>query len=208
MAGERGDGGVVIAERVDRPPHGPHRQRHPRRRQVVGFAERGRRAGGFSTAPNPHQPADHSDPAEARRVVQRPDPSAVTHREHPAFGAGGRQLTRLHGEDQSLLVVDPYLQDVHVSNIENGIGSGAPARTRATHRVRHRRVLRIPVAWSLPILKGPTPSFLDQHAHPTRSRPSPMLRSEEPVKRYVVGRKDIPATSSSRSRIGPRSRQR
>jgi hypothetical protein len=43
--------------------------------------------------------------------------------------------------------------------------------------VRHRRVLRTSVAWSLPILKGPTPSFLDQHAHPGKTRT--MLRSEE-----------------------------
>jgi hypothetical protein len=30
--------------------------------------------------------------------------------------------------------------------------------------LRHRRVLRNSVAWSLPILKGPTSSLLDQHA--------------------------------------------
>jgi hypothetical protein len=48
-------------------------------------------------------------------------------------------LTRLDGQHQPLLVVDLHINDVHVGNIEDGIGPGAPTRTRTTHRVRHRR---------------------------------------------------------------------
>ena len=171
MAGQRRDGGVVVAERVGRPAHRPDRQRHPRRRQIVGLAERAGRTGRFSAAPDPHQPADQRDPAEARRIVQHPDPAAVADREHPARGAAVLQLTRLDRQHQPLPVVDLHVEDVHVGNIEDRIGPGAPARTRATHRVRHRRVLRSSSAWSLLILKAPTPSLLDQHAD--RSQPHP-----------------------------------
>jgi hypothetical protein len=38
-----------------------------------------------------------------------------------------------------LLVVDLNIEDMHVGNIEDGIGPGAPTRTRTAHRVRHRR---------------------------------------------------------------------
>src|SRR5688572_12898532 len=54
---------------------------------------------------------------------------------------------------------------MHAGNIEHRIGPGAPARTRTTHTVGHRRGLR-QTAWSLLILKAPTPSTHDQHATP------------------------------------------
>jgi hypothetical protein len=60
-------------------------------------------------------------------------------REHATGRAGGLHLTRLDGEHQPLLVVDLNIEDVHVGNIEDGIGPGAPTRTRTTLRVRHRR---------------------------------------------------------------------
>jgi hypothetical protein len=36
-------------------------------------------------------------------------------------------------------VVHLHIEDVHVGNIEDRIGPGAPARTRTTHRVKDRR---------------------------------------------------------------------
>ena len=64
----------------------PGRSAPPRRRQIVLLAERRRRTGRFSAAPEPHQPPHQRDPAEARRVMQHPDPAAVADRDHPAAG--------------------------------------------------------------------------------------------------------------------------
>src|SRR5829696_2336769 len=131
----------------------------------MSFTEGPGRAGRFSAAPDPHQPSPHSDPAEARRVMQHPNPAAVTDSHHPAGPAGLLQLTRLDRKHQALLVIDLNVEDMHVGDIEDRIGSGAPARARATHRVSHRSGSFIgAVAWSLLILRAPTPSTHDQHA--------------------------------------------
>src|SRR5215217_1978202 len=84
----------------------------------------------------------------------------------------------LDREHQPRLIIDLHVEDVHVGNIENRIGPGAPTHTRAAHRVRHRRGFLLE-AWSPPILKAPTPSTPDQHAQPSAG-PS-MLISEERV---------------------------
>jgi len=178
MAGQRRDGGVVIAERIDRPAHRPDGERRPRRRQIMGLAERSGRTGRFSAAPDPHQPADQRDPAKAWSIVQYPDSAAVTDSHHPAAWAGRLHLAGLDGEHQASLVVDLHVEDMHVRNIEDPIGLGAPARTQAAHRVRHRRGFRSKcLVASDP--QAPTPSSPDQHAQ--RGTAPPMLRSEEPV---------------------------
>ena len=71
--------------------------------------------------------------------MQYPEPPAVANCHHPTCRACGFQLTRLDCEHQPLLVVNLDIEDVHVGNIEDGIGPGAPTHTRITHRVRHRR---------------------------------------------------------------------
>jgi hypothetical protein len=60
-------------------------------------------------------------------------------RQYATARTGGLQLTRLDGQHQPLPVIDLHINNVHVGNIEYGISSGAPTRTRTTHRVRHRR---------------------------------------------------------------------
>ena len=67
-------------------------------------------------------------------------------------------------------------------NIEDRIGSGTPARTRATHRVRHRRGLRRTGAWSPLILKAPTPLTRPS----TRHSPTPSHHRSIP-KRFPNG---------------------
>jgi hypothetical protein len=61
-------------------------------------------------------------------------------------------------------IIDVNFGHVHAGNVEHRIGPGAPAQTRATHTVGHRRGLR-QRAWSLLILKASTPSPHDQHAN-------------------------------------------
>jgi hypothetical protein len=70
------------------------------------------------------------------------DSAAVARGDHTTRGAAGLQLVGLHGHHQPLPIVNLHPDDVDTRNIEHHIGSGAPARAKATHRVRHRRVLR------------------------------------------------------------------
>ena len=96
--------------------------------------------------------------------MKDPAASAMPDRKHPAAGAAVLHLIGLDRHHQPLLVVDNDIEDMHAGNIEHRIGPGAPARTRTTHTVDHRRGLRRRGAWSLLILKVPTPSTHDQHA--------------------------------------------
>jgi hypothetical protein len=141
MSSERRDGGVVVAECIGRPTDRTDGQRRPRRRQIVSLAERDDWTHRFLAEPDPHQPAQQRDPAETRRVVQRPDPAAVPDSHHPARRAARLHLTRLDRQHQTLLSIDLDVEHVHLGDIEDRIGPGAPARTRTTHRVVHRRGL-------------------------------------------------------------------
>ena len=135
--------------------------------------------------------------------MQHPDPTAVTDSHHTAARTGRLQLARLHRQHTPLQIVDFDVENVHANKNEDRIGQGTPARTRATHKVRHRRVLRNSVAWSLLILKDPASSLLDQHADPrsainpcsdpkspfTRLTPRPhRLRSHSPLSQQRSGR--------------------
>jgi hypothetical protein len=107
----------------------------------------------------------------------------MTDRNYPASGAAVLDPIGLDRHHQPLLLIDSDIEDVHAGNIEHRIGPGAPAHTRATHTVGHRRGLRRE-AWSLLILKAPTPSTHDQHAQ--LARPAPMPICEEPVNQILA----------------------
>jgi hypothetical protein len=102
----------------------------------------------------------------------------MANRHHSTRRAAGLHLIRFHRQDQPPTVVFVHIKHVHAGNIEDRIGSGAPARTRATHRVGHRRVLRGKEAWSPLILKAPTPLLGDQHA--TARHAQTTVNSEDP----------------------------
>ena len=68
--------------------------------------------------------------------MQPPDPPAVAGSQHPTRRTGRLQLTRLDRQHQPLLIIDLHIEDVHVGNVEDCIGPGAPARTRTTHIAR------------------------------------------------------------------------
>src|SRR5215213_9818467 len=68
--------------------------------------------------------------------------AAVANREHTAAGATVLDLVGLHGEHQTVPLVDHDGEDVHPWNVEHSVGPGAPARARTTHRVVHRRGFR------------------------------------------------------------------
>jgi hypothetical protein len=114
--------------------------------------------------PHSAQPPQHRHPAQAGRVVQNTAAAAVPDREHPAAGTAMLKLIRLHRQHQPPPVVDFHFKHMHAGNIEHRIGPSAPAHTRTTHTVDHRRGL-CQRAWSLLILKAPTPSTHDQHAN-------------------------------------------
>jgi hypothetical protein len=164
MAGQRRDRRVIVGQSVGGPTYGSHREHRARRGDVVGFAEHPDRARRLPAAPHPFQPPHHRDPAQAGSIVQHSGAAAVAGRNHPARRAAGFDLIRLHRHDQPAVTIIPNVEHVHARNIKDRIGSGAPAHTRATHRVGHRRVLRGTGAWSPLILKVPTPLLGHQHA--------------------------------------------
>jgi hypothetical protein len=60
--------------------------------------------------------------------MQPPEPTAVTSSQHATRRASRLQLTRLDRQHQTLLIIDLHIKDVHVGNVEDCIGPGAPAR--------------------------------------------------------------------------------
>ena len=67
----------------------------------------------------------------------------MPHSKHPAPGTAMLELIGLHRQHKPLLVVDLNLDYVNARNVEHHIGPGAPAHTRTTHTVDHRRGFRL-----------------------------------------------------------------
>ena len=179
LAGQRRDRRVIVGQGVGRPHYGAHGEDRPRGCDLMGFAEHPGRTVRLPAAPQPFQPTQDCDPTQTWRIMQRPRTAAMANRHHSTRRAAGLHLIRFHRQDQPPTVVFVHIKHVHAGNIEDRIGSGAPARTRATHRVGHRRVLRGKEAWSPLILKAPTPLLGDQHA--TARHAQTTVNSEDPT---------------------------
>ena len=108
--------------------------------------------------------------------------AAVPDRDHPTRTAAHGGLVGLHRQHQPSVLVTANVENVHAGHVEQGIGPDAPTRTRPARRVAHVGAFTESVAWSLPILKAPTPLSAQRHAH--QSRHPTTLKSEEPAKRY------------------------
>ena len=111
--------------------------------------------------------------------MQHPDPAAAADREHPAGRAGRLQLT-----DSTVSTRHRTSSTSTSKTCMSGTSKIASARAHQRAPESHVRWSIVGVfldqdAWSLPILKAPTPSPTDQHAH--LGAPVAMLRSEEPV---------------------------
>ena len=106
------------------------------------LGERRRGTTRLEAAPDSGQPAHHCHPAQAGRVVQHWAAAAMSDREHPAPRTAVLKPIRLDGQHEPLLIIELNFGHVHAWNVEHRIGPGAPARTRATHTVGHRRGLR------------------------------------------------------------------
>ena len=91
------------------------------------------------------------------------------------MGASGRTV--------AVTLVARNVHDVHVGQVEQGVGSSAPVQARATRTVLHVEVFCCRVAWPLPILKASTPSSTDRHA---RAGLCPTSKSHiGPLERHV-----------------------
>ncbi len=165
MAGQRGDSGVIVAQRIGGPADRPGGQLRPRLRHRVGLGERQLRAVPLDAAPDPFAPHHHRRDRAARRVVHPMLAAAVPDRDHPAGRAAADIGLGLDRQHQPLRFAD-HVQHVHPGDVEQRIGPGAPAHTRTTPTVIHVGVFLRSAASSLPILKAPTPPSPLRHADP------------------------------------------
>ena len=74
-----------------------------------------------------------TEPASALHLAEDQDEAVCD-------GVRGNNVN-LDRQHQPLLVVDFHFKHMHAGNIEHRIGPGAPAHTRTTHTVGHRRGL-------------------------------------------------------------------
>ncbi len=174
MPGQRGHRRVVMSQGVGGPADSPRGQNRPRADQLVGLRPGPRRARRLRASPDPLQPHHQHGRPEARGVRRGHPAPAVRGGHDPAPTAAGPVRVGLHRDHQPAPLT-AHVQDMHPGRVEHRIRPGTPARARTTPIVIHVGVFLDRSAWSLPILKTPTPPPVN--ATPARS---PTLRSEEP----------------------------
>jgi hypothetical protein len=136
VPGQRGDGGVIVRERVDRPPDRSAGEHRARRDQFVFLGPGQLRAVGLGAAPDPLEPDDQHRQPEARRVGRGGAPPSVPDRDDTAARAAGRIGVGLDGDHQ-LAVTATDVEHVHAVAVEHRIGPGAPTSTQTTPIVVH-----------------------------------------------------------------------
>jgi len=177
MPGQRRDGGVIVGQRIGRPPDCPAGQHRPRRDQLVLLRPGLDRAGGLGAAPDPFQPDQQHRDAEARRVRGPHAAPAVPGGHHPTARAAGHIGVGLD-RDHQLVVPSAHVEHMHPVAVEHRIGPDAPARVQTTPIVIHVGVFSGRPASSLPILKTPTPN--PQPPAPPRRRRHPRSDPKSP----------------------------
>jgi hypothetical protein len=181
-----GDGGVLAADLVDRPPACPHGQQGPRPSHLlVLLGEHLCRTRWFLAAPGPLAPDQPNRPVEAWRVDQRDVASAVTVCHDPAGRAAHRRPSRLDADgEQPDLAVELHDRDMESVETDEQIAARAvagvvmAARSDVRRRLGQRRGPSERVAWSLLILRASTPLTPQPRSH--RRAAHPHRNSEEP----------------------------
>ncbi len=136
MPRQRGDGRVVMGQRISRPDDRAATQHRPRADQLVFLRPRQLRAVGLAAAPDPLQPDDQHRQPEARRIGRLDAAPAVPDRHDTAGRAAAHVGVGLDGAHQ-LAVATLHIEYVHAIAVEHRIGPGTPARTRTTPIVVH-----------------------------------------------------------------------
>jgi hypothetical protein len=155
MAGRCPDRRVIVGKSVGRPTYGSHGEHRARRGDDMGLADTPiRLVGSWQCHTRFNHHTSVTRPGTAHRAAC--GSAAVASRLHHTTGSrsGPHPIPR---SNQPAVRIILHIEYVHVRNIKDRIGSGAPARTRTTHRVGHCRVLYGTEAWSPLILKVPTP---------------------------------------------------
>lgn len=92
VAGDRGHRGVVVAQRVDRPPDRSCGQLRAGLGVGMVLGPRTGRTALLAASSDPLVPARQHRATEARRVMEPHDTAAVTHRADPALGTAGQDF--------------------------------------------------------------------------------------------------------------------
>ena len=177
-AGDRGHGGVVMAQAVDGPGDRSGAELGPRSGEGVLLGPGQTRTTRLGAAPDPLLPAHPHRPAERGRVMHDLDPTAVADGDDAAVGAAGQGLLGLHRDHDMAVVIDAHLEDVKALDTEQLISPRTACDHGPTPTVGHVRVSLL-AAWSPPIVEALTP--VHGPDTPRASSPSTTLNWEEPV---------------------------
>lgn len=140
VAGDRGDSGVVVPQRIDRPGDPPGGELRPLGRIGVTLGPRRHRAGLLGAAPDPLAPPHHHRSHETRGVMQAYDPTAMADRDDTTRNAAHDDLVSLDVKHHRAVVTAGGVEDMNPVDTKKLISPSAPRHTGTTHTVGHVRV--------------------------------------------------------------------